>query len=606
MDPRKRKVAILMTIVACFVMPSGNGITMYPAFLELLSDLDNTSDSYAWGGSRSASSPVSLGEELEAGALDQHPFPMAWIMTKLHSNNAIFNDHREGYRTRMHFAFQDLKDEDICWTPYNKWVFPATLEVDRRYITRLGPIFCNNFVVHHLPHVVLKQFGRGEFNLEGEKLDVVHHQIGFVDNRGSNPHRYFKSYHTEVKFLEKKICLLDEGDVTSQMRRLGAIFARAGDPRLLVDGEQELEAGALDQHPFPMAWIMTKLHSNNAIFNDHREGYRTRMHFAFQDLKDEDICWTPYNKWVFPATLEVDRRYITRLGPIFCNNFVVHHLPHVVLKQFGRGEFNLEGEKLDVVHHQIGFVDNRGSNPHRYFKSYHTEVKFLEKKICLLDEGDVTSQMRRLGAIFARAGDPRLLVDGEQELEAGALDQHPFPMAWIMTKLHSNNAIFNDHREGYRTRMHFAFQDLKDEDICWTPYNKWVFPATLEVDRRYITRLGPIFCNNFVVHHLPHVVLKQFGRGEFNLEGEKLDVVHHQIGFVDNRGSNPHRYFKSYHTEVKFLEKKICLLDEGDVTSQMRRLGAIFARAGDPRLLVDGEQVPRRSTRQRRPSSRYN
>uniref|UniRef100_A0A803LAN3 Aminotransferase-like plant mobile domain-containing protein n=1 Tax=Chenopodium quinoa TaxID=63459 RepID=A0A803LAN3_CHEQI len=55
----------------------------------------------------------------------------------------------------------------------------------------------------------------------------------------------------------------------------------------IEDARQELEAGALDQHPFPMAWIMTKLHSNNAIFNDHRGGYRRRMHFAFQDLKDE-------------------------------------------------------------------------------------------------------------------------------------------------------------------------------------------------------------------------------------------------------------------------------------------------------------------------------
>ncbi|KAL2903211.1 Protein MAIN-LIKE 1 [Bienertia sinuspersici] len=49
MDPSKRNVAILMTIVVCFVMPSGNGITMYPAFLELLSDPDKTSDKYAWG-----------------------------------------------------------------------------------------------------------------------------------------------------------------------------------------------------------------------------------------------------------------------------------------------------------------------------------------------------------------------------------------------------------------------------------------------------------------------------------------------------------------------------------------------------------------------------
>lgn len=55
----------------------------------------------------------------------------------------------------------------------------------------------------------------------------------------------------------------------------------------IKDARQELEVGASDQHSFPMAWIMDKLHSNPAIFHDHRKGYQRKMHLGFQDLKDE-------------------------------------------------------------------------------------------------------------------------------------------------------------------------------------------------------------------------------------------------------------------------------------------------------------------------------
>lgn len=101
---------------------------------------------------------------------------------------------------------------EICWTPYKSWVLPAALAVDKRLITRLGPIFCSNFISIHKPNFVPKQFGREAFHLEGRQLAAINHHFRMIDNRGCNGHNYSISYNHHVELWKQKICLLDEGD----------------------------------------------------------------------------------------------------------------------------------------------------------------------------------------------------------------------------------------------------------------------------------------------------------------------------------------------------------------------------------------------------------
>lgn len=52
-------------------------------------------------------------EEIEAGELEQHPFPMKWILDKLLLNSTLGYDRRAGCRTKMKSVFDNLKDE-VC------------------------------------------------------------------------------------------------------------------------------------------------------------------------------------------------------------------------------------------------------------------------------------------------------------------------------------------------------------------------------------------------------------------------------------------------------------------------------------------------------------
>lgn len=118
------------------------------------------------------------------------------------------------------------------------------------------------------------------------------------------------------------------------------------------------------------------------------------------------------------------------------------------------------------------------------------------------------------------------------------------------------------------------------QDICWTPYASWLLPDELKQDKPFVTRLGPIFCNNFVVHHKPHIVAKQFGQVDVNLEGHKLSFFDHRIRFVNNRGSHGHNYTESYKIELLMWNQKLCFLeDESEIEEN------------------EGDRIPRRGNR---------
>ncbi|XP_021850905.2 protein MAIN-LIKE 2 [Spinacia oleracea] len=265
---KKRKMALLMLIARCFIMPSTDGLSMYSPFFEVLSDPDTTSATYAWGAAMLAFLQHHLEKwgqckenklagnvwllvcfflvripklwdclglesvrgELEARPLDEHELPMRWIIEKVATKSM---DRRGSYVKKMHELFESLEDEDICWTPYASWLLPDELKQDKPFVTRLGPIFCNNFVVHHKPHIVAKQFGQVDVNLEGHKLSFFDHRIRFVNNRGSHGHNYTESYKIELLMWNQKLCFLeDESEIEENE---GDRIPRRGNRCLIVE-----------------------------------------------------------------------------------------------------------------------------------------------------------------------------------------------------------------------------------------------------------------------------------------------------------------------------------------------------------------------------------
>uniref|UniRef100_A0A803MYE7 Trichome birefringence-like N-terminal domain-containing protein n=1 Tax=Chenopodium quinoa TaxID=63459 RepID=A0A803MYE7_CHEQI len=121
-----------------------------------------------------------------------------------------------GYLKKISPVFENLEDTDIILKPYSNWVLQDELKEDRKFITRLGPLFCNNHVVQHKPHNVTNQLGAHQLHpiLHRASFDIINHRIRVIDNRGCNEHDYFNSYKKEVAMWYKKECLEVEDDST--------------------------------------------------------------------------------------------------------------------------------------------------------------------------------------------------------------------------------------------------------------------------------------------------------------------------------------------------------------------------------------------------------
>ena len=87
-------------------------------------------------------------------------------------------------------------------------------------VNRVSPIFCNNHVVHHKPHLIAKQFGCGDFKFE-KVFDFMEYTLQTKDNSGASCHRYRKIYLKELQLQDDCKCLDDYfsiGNLKSQLR----------------------------------------------------------------------------------------------------------------------------------------------------------------------------------------------------------------------------------------------------------------------------------------------------------------------------------------------------------------------------------------------------
>ncbi|CAA0833711.1 Unknown protein [Striga hermonthica] len=218
-NKEKRMRALLLIIIWHFVMPTKNGDGIYPSLASLLENPYNTSSIHAWGAAvlaflhgrkkknkeggnlwlvlafflvRIPKLWTILGVEItreELEELARVDYPLKWIMTRLEK---VSKNTRVNYKGALRNALESLEDEDIHWRPYMTWELPGDLQSNIDWVRRVSPIFADNYVVHHAPHLLAKQFGLAN----NVKYTLYH--IGMKDNRGSKSHNWTKKYEVHI------------------------------------------------------------------------------------------------------------------------------------------------------------------------------------------------------------------------------------------------------------------------------------------------------------------------------------------------------------------------------------------------------------------------
>ncbi|XP_057807501.1 SNF2 domain-containing protein CLASSY 4-like isoform X2 [Salvia miltiorrhiza] len=171
-EHRKRKIAVLLIIISCFIVPSSDGQrvdTTYVQFVERLEEVD----SYAWGAALLAFLYSGInkckGVNPPKGAVDGN----LWVLM------------------------------EVLWSPYSSSLLPRSLQDQVQFGTLLAPLFCNNYVVHHRPHLVARQF-----NVFKERILSTlrwdEHEIQVKQNRGPRRQNFRKNYEKELQIWGEK------------------------------------------------------------------------------------------------------------------------------------------------------------------------------------------------------------------------------------------------------------------------------------------------------------------------------------------------------------------------------------------------------------------
>lgn len=96
-----------------------------------------------------------------------------------------------------------MYEQDVLWSPYSSSFLPYPLQDQAQFGTLLAPLFCNNYVVHHRPHLVARQF-----NVFDERIPSTlrweDYEIKVKQNRGPRKQNFRKFYEKELQIWGEK------------------------------------------------------------------------------------------------------------------------------------------------------------------------------------------------------------------------------------------------------------------------------------------------------------------------------------------------------------------------------------------------------------------
>ncbi|KAK1391332.1 hypothetical protein POM88_010388 [Heracleum sosnowskyi] len=240
-DDTRKKVVLLLTIT-CFIVPSSNSGRVATTYLRYIEDLGRV-DSFAWGAALLARlyhaiAECQKGDEGEGQrtvkkTLDGNSWvilsffilripklrealslylklPINLNVEQLHvpfmpqiveQLQKMSHNHRayfEAFKGVLDDIFLNISHNDVEWTPYANSDHPQ-----KKFGTRIGPIICNNFVVHHRPDIASGQFPVFE-KYDLASLNWQPHKIEFKKNCGPCEQDFKKHYEKEVDWWNAK------------------------------------------------------------------------------------------------------------------------------------------------------------------------------------------------------------------------------------------------------------------------------------------------------------------------------------------------------------------------------------------------------------------
>ncbi|XP_057448458.1 protein MAIN-LIKE 2-like isoform X2 [Lotus japonicus] len=180
-EPDDRRIyAILLIVIVSIVAPTGDGHVCRSSYVQFIKNLDDVNN-YAWGaallsflyrGMRRYKTEEKkfvdgntwvllsfmlfhipkLQQELQIDLTVQPPTPL--LFSVVNSLEKIGRDHYSRYVPKVTALLNSLDATDIKWHPYTREMLPAMVQEQISFTTRLSPLFCLNYVEHHLPHLL--------------------------------------------------------------------------------------------------------------------------------------------------------------------------------------------------------------------------------------------------------------------------------------------------------------------------------------------------------------------------------------------------------------------------------------------------------------------
>ncbi|KAI5422480.1 uncharacterized protein LOC127076317 [Lathyrus oleraceus] len=228
--------AVLLMIVTCLIAPNGNGQNCNTSYVQFIEKLDEV-NSYAWGAAMLAYLYQGMkGWKTDDKAIDGFTWLiMGFFFSHFRGLYSIFNitveenqaldkpklaylieslerigaNHlkkaNSALQLKLNLVHDLLRTEEnieadmrpITWHPYNLEMLPPHLHDQIQYRTVVTPLFCYNYVEHHRPHVVAKQFEvLDEVDLQDVGSDLK--TIKFKANKGNNSINFREYYKKEV------------------------------------------------------------------------------------------------------------------------------------------------------------------------------------------------------------------------------------------------------------------------------------------------------------------------------------------------------------------------------------------------------------------------
>ncbi|KAK1381699.1 hypothetical protein POM88_019435 [Heracleum sosnowskyi] len=234
----RRKRAILLIIVRCFIVPDSSGHRVGTTFLRFIEDFGQV-DSYAWGAALLAFLYYGMGKVVD----DQNPKKRldgnSWLIlaffilripklqvalgielgeelgvpilsTIVERVRKIAHNHRTDYQEHLDAIFPVLSHDNVNWTPYTRVNNEdrTRYQEQQRVGTYVGAIICNNYVAHHKPHLAAQQFPVLE-DFDMQNLLWKAKTIKITQNSGDSEQHLFIDYKDHIEEWNKRLLLKD-------------------------------------------------------------------------------------------------------------------------------------------------------------------------------------------------------------------------------------------------------------------------------------------------------------------------------------------------------------------------------------------------------------